>query len=90
MEISGEIYLKYVAFYLSLWPSFSLWTNAESSFICAGAISLFQSQQDRTTITAGAQSGKLQVMHTMKPHTHAGTHTHRGRHSDLGALDKCR
>lgn len=43
MEISGEIYLKYVAFSLSLWQSLSQRTN--TGFVFTSAILLFQSQQ---------------------------------------------
>lgn len=60
---SGEIYLKYVAFYLSLWQSLRLRTNTGRFFLFffTSAILLFQSQPGKTTITAGAQSTTTQA-----------------------------
>lgn len=55
LEISGNIYLKYVAFYLSLWWSFRLWTNTGRLFFVFTS-AIFQSHPGRTIITAGAQN----------------------------------
>lgn len=69
LEISGEIYLKYVAFCLSLWRSLRLRTNTGSLlfFFCfTGAIlSFWSSQPGRSAITAGAQArGSSHSLHT--------------------------
>lgn len=75
LEISGEIYLKYVAFCLSLWRSLRLWTNTGRFLFLP--VQYYCSNHSRAEPLS--QQGhnlpqyKQQARHSLKSHTH--THT---------------
>lgn len=75
LEISGEIYLKYVAFCLSLWQPLRLWTNTGRFLFLP--VQYYCSNHSRAEPLS--QQGhnlpqyKQQARHSLKSHTH--THT---------------
>lgn len=72
LEISGEIYLKYVAFCLSLWRSLRLWTNTGRFLFLP--VQYYCSNHSRAEPLS--QQGhnlpqyKQQARHSLKSHTH--------------------